>query len=127
MTMSHAAPGVAPDADDTSKAIKLLSMTGSSTSPKAMVDYFKANDHFRTYRSERNASFSANCNVLGCLLSADDPNMYTSQIEKATRFLCTSFWGADDRIIDKWVPLLIPVMRVLRLTDGRRIYRRNTQ
>ncbi|KAL8704955.1 MAG: hypothetical protein Q9201_001901 [Fulgogasparrea decipioides] len=95
------APGVDPDVDDTSKAIKLLNLAGGSASPAAMVNCFEGASNFRTYRAERNTSFSANCNVLGALLSVQDPSEYATQIEKAIRFLCDSLWNADTTV-DKW-------------------------
>ncbi|KAF3480656.1 ent-kaurene synthase [Arthroderma uncinatum] len=90
------------DADDTAKALLALSILGHHTSPAGLLKEFECETHFRTYRGERNASFSANCNVLLALLSQPDPSVYTSQIEKATKFLCNTWWESDTFIEDKW-------------------------
>ncbi|KAK3934391.1 hypothetical protein QBC46DRAFT_427605 [Diplogelasinospora grovesii] len=68
--------------------------------PKRMVEEFEAPDHFRTYRNERNESFSANCNVLDALLHSPSPGEYSSQIAKVSRFLCNAFYSGNVR--DKW-------------------------
>ncbi|KAL8820701.1 MAG: hypothetical protein Q9223_001124 [Gallowayella weberi] len=99
ITLAH---NIDPDVDDTSKGIQLLNKIGIATSATAMVKYFEASDHFRTYCAERNASFSANCNALGALLSADTPMQHSLQIEKVVRFLCDSLWD-DIARVDKWV------------------------
>ncbi|KAM5456799.1 hypothetical protein MaudCBS49596_001040 [Microsporum audouinii] len=90
------------DADDTAKALLALSILGDHTSPTGLLKEFECETHFRTYKGERNASFSANCNVLLALLSQPNPSLYTSQIEKATKFLCNMWWESDTFIEDKW-------------------------
>jgi hypothetical protein len=52
---------------------------------------------------ERNPSLSANCNVLNALLITPEPEKYTTQIEKCTKFLCNQWWTSDSKIEDKWV------------------------
>ncbi|KAK2879355.1 hypothetical protein FQN49_000965 [Arthroderma sp. PD_2] len=96
------APNLEADADDTAKALLALSILGHHTSPVELLKEFECETHFRTYQGERNASFSANCNVLLALLSQPDPSLYTSQIEKATQFLCNTWWESDTFIEDKW-------------------------
>ncbi|RDL34572.1 uncharacterized protein BP5553_07700 [Venustampulla echinocandica] len=94
------APQLIPDADDTAKTILTLNLLGRPTSPDGMIANFEATSHFRTYPGERNASFSANCNVLNALLHVENPGQYTKQISKTTIFLCKS-WMAGN-ITDKW-------------------------
>lgn len=97
------APLVNPDADDTAKAIEVLNLLGRSASPVRMIEIYEVEDHFKTYLTETNASFSANCNVLGALLSVEaGMDKYAPQIEKAVRFLCESWWHANGKIEDKW-------------------------
>ncbi|KAI0898671.1 Ent-kaurene synthase [Annulohypoxylon nitens] len=66
-----------PDADDTAKTI-IACITWA----------FDSVDHFKTYRGERNPSFSANCNILTCLMTVKDPIPYGAQIARAASFLC---------------------------------------
>lgn len=69
-----------------------------------MIKEYEGPDHFKTYQSERNPSFSANCNVLNALLhTSPDANQYNAQIEKATAFVCDCWWEANGVITDKWV------------------------
>ncbi|MCJ1405109.1 hypothetical protein MMC11_008335 [Xylographa trunciseda] len=58
------APGLLSDADDTAKAILSLNLIGKSTSPARMIAEFETTALFKTYTTERNPSFSANCNNL---------------------------------------------------------------
>ncbi|KAI1206322.1 uncharacterized protein F4807DRAFT_463811 [Annulohypoxylon truncatum] len=92
--------GSFPDADDTAKGIMTLRILGESPGFDGLIEMFEAEEHFRTYHGERNPSFSANCNVLTCLLTAEDPTLYISQIAKITRFLTTQVY--QDGVIDKW-------------------------
>lgn len=96
------APYVVSDADDTSKATLALSLLGQTTSMKRLIAAFEGEHHFKTYFTERNASFSTNCNVLIALLHMRDVPSYAPQIQKATRFLCSSWWDSRDGIKDKW-------------------------
>jgi hypothetical protein len=98
------APSLLPDADDTAKTILMLCLLDRPVSPDRMIAEFEAETHFQTYKLERNASFSANCNVLGALLHVENPVEYTQQITKAVTFLC-KFWMAGD-VKDKWVRIL---------------------
>ncbi|KAI9035717.1 uncharacterized protein KD926_002968 [Aspergillus affinis] len=94
------ARGMLPDADDTAKSIYSLSLLGRSPDCEAMIQAFEGPQHFRTYSLETKESFSANCNVLIALLASKNPSQHVSQIQKAIRFLCTTWingkWG------DKW-------------------------
>lgn len=96
------APGITPDADDTAKTIITLSRLGMDPNPAPMVRHFRTKQgHFSTYPGERNASFSANCNVLQALLHSSKMQNYTSEISNITAFLCDCWWAGDT--LDKWV------------------------
>ncbi|KAI0896217.1 hypothetical protein F4806DRAFT_496335 [Annulohypoxylon nitens] len=92
--------GSFPDADDTAKGIMALRILGKSPSVESLIRVFEAKEHFKTYESERNPSFSANCNVLLCLLTANDPTLYISQIAKIASFLTAQAY--QESVIDKW-------------------------
>ncbi|CAF9942337.1 hypothetical protein IMSHALPRED_003626 [Imshaugia aleurites] len=114
------APYVVSDADDTSKAILALTLLGQTTSIEKLIDAFEGENHFRTYLTERNASFSTNCNVLSALLHMGSVASYLPQIEKVTRFLCSSWWISSNRIKDKWhlsssYPTMLFVQALIRL------------
>lgn len=94
------APGVLEDVDDTARTLIALRSLGHSVDPKPMIDRFEAEDHFKTYESERHSSFSANCNVLLALLDPSSAEQYASQIGKIQLFLLQR-WD-DGRTIDKW-------------------------
>jgi len=66
-----------------------------------MLEAFENDSFFITYRGERNASTSANCNVLMCLLHSPEPMKYTKQIVKCVRFL--SYSWENNNGPDKWV------------------------
>jgi hypothetical protein len=106
------APSVSSDADDSSVAILLLNMLGKPTSPKALIESYEAENHFRTYFGERVPSFSANCNVLLALLHSPTPSEYVSSIEKTARFLYTYWYESNDPISDKWVSILSLLINV---------------
>lgn len=89
------------DVDDTAKTILALNLLGFPASPTRMIEEFEAPDHFRTYRYESKGSFSANCNVLDCLLQCESPTQYHSQIIKVSMFLCREFNAGT--VDDKWV------------------------
>lgn len=96
------APGMLPDADDTAKTIITLSQLGIDTDPSQMVRHFRTKqEHFSTYPGERNASFSANCNVLQALLHSTNVENHTKEISGITAFLCDSWWAGATH--DKWV------------------------
>jgi hypothetical protein len=97
------------DVDDTAKGLLALSMLGQTqhVSPDPMIKMFEGNDHFRTFSSERDPSFTSNCHVLLALLNQDDISRYWSQILKAVKFLCECWWNSDGRIRDKWVRVSI--------------------
>jgi hypothetical protein len=95
------ARGTIPDADDTAKGIVTLHILRKKTEVSELIRMFEAEDHFRTYHGERNPSFSANCNVLICLLLQEDADKYVPQIAKAINFVTTqAFQGQVD---EKWV------------------------
>jgi hypothetical protein len=71
-----------------------------------MVQHFEGESHFRTYASERDPSFSANCNVLLALLHQQDTIRYEAQILKTARFLCKYWWDVHGAPRDKWVRFL---------------------
>ncbi|KAF2651583.1 hypothetical protein K491DRAFT_606568 [Lophiostoma macrostomum CBS 122681] len=89
-----------PDADDTAKTISTLRLLGWDKDVAPMLKAFEAEKSFITYRGERNASSSANCNILLCLLRVPEPAKYTMQIVKAVAFL-SRFW-MDNNGPDKW-------------------------
>jgi hypothetical protein len=97
------APGLPADVDDTAKCIISLRRLSITAPADAMIATFEAETHFRTYSSERNPSFTANCNVLSALLEQPDPLRYTSQITKVTQFLCDCWWNSHEHVQDKWV------------------------
>jgi hypothetical protein len=97
-----AAPGVAPDADDTAKALLFLLQLNHPVDVKAMLSYFSSKGgHLVTYLGERNPSFSANCNVLMTLLHLKSPGSVATEICSITKFLCNSWWQGS--FSDKWV------------------------
>ena len=100
-TYMKSAPSLLPDADDTAKTILSLNLIGKSTSAAEMIAEFEADDHFKTYTSERNPSFSANCNVLCSLLYMSNPDVYVDQISKAATFIRDCCWEGSWK--DKWV------------------------
>ncbi|KAL9040190.1 MAG: hypothetical protein Q9180_002063 [Flavoplaca navasiana] len=98
------APGLVPDADDTSQAIKVLRLLGKPTPIQPMIAEFEAPDHFKTYAFERDPSFSANCNVLISLLSDENQlGEHRMHIQKTIAFLRDTWWNSDQKILDKWV------------------------
>ena len=95
-------PSVLADADDSAKALLTLDLLGRDVLPDRMIDQFKSeNGHFRTYPGERDASFSANCNVLIALLHSPNVEMYSSCISNIATFLSDAWWTGASR--DKWV------------------------
>ncbi len=94
------------DVDDTAKAILTLSIMGRNMNPEKMIAEFDTGVHFRTYRGERNPSFSANCNVLHALLHTEDLERYQSQILRAAEYVCEA-WCAGN-LKDKWVWIQAP-------------------
>lgn len=75
----EAAPGLLSDADDTAKSVMSLELIGQTVSPEQLIYEFETTSHFKTYSTERNPSFSANCNVLCALLYMKDPSIYMPQ------------------------------------------------
>ncbi|KAF2198780.1 Ent-kaurene synthase [Delitschia confertaspora ATCC 74209] len=105
------APFSLPDADDTAKTITILGLMGWKQSIEPMLKAFEAEASFRTYRGERNASTTANCNILLCLLRSAESSKYTSQIVKCVQFLVQA-WMANSGP-DKWhTSVVYPMMLV---------------
>ncbi|KAF4950621.1 hypothetical protein FSARC_13126 [Fusarium sarcochroum] len=101
----------APDVDDTAKALLALSMLDWQMSPDPMIKAFEKSDHFATFGSERDPSFTSNCHVLLALLYVKDISQYGSQILKTTSFLCDFWWESDYLVKDKWhLSRLYPTM-----------------
>jgi hypothetical protein len=98
------APLFEPDADDTAKGISALSLLGKEICKDSLVQNFEQAEWFKTFRQERNPSFSANCNILSALTSqTSGPQKYAAQIGKITRFLCKSWLNNTNVTQDKWV------------------------
>ncbi|RYP67896.1 hypothetical protein DL771_007004 [Monosporascus sp. 5C6A] len=100
------APYFGSDVDDTAKGLLSLKMLGPGEyhdiEVEPMIEKFEADTHFRTYLSERDPSFSANCNALLALLYHQDIRRYSCVIVKLVQFLATSWWEANGDIKDKW-------------------------
>ncbi|KAH6625504.1 ent-copalyl diphosphate/ent-kaurene synthase [Boeremia exigua] len=112
--------GFAPravDVDDTAKgllALRLLEKT-EGVSPKVMIKVFERADHFTTFGSERDPSFTSHCHVLLALLAQENVAEYAPQIEKAVKFMCNAWWTSDYRIKDKWhLSHLYPTMLLVQ-------------
>jgi hypothetical protein len=97
------APNVGPDADDSAKAITALHFLGVHVSLDALIKTFELPTHFQCFQFERNPSLSANCNVLLALLRASNPQVYSSQVEKAALFITNEWWTTSGVLTDKWV------------------------
>jgi hypothetical protein len=78
-----------------------------------MIEHFETKTHFQTYASERDASFSANCNVLLALLHQHDASRHAAQILKAARCLCNYWWDTHDTPRDKWVSPIAKIVEDL--------------
>jgi len=93
---------VQADADDSAKVILSLNLLGRRVHAHSLTEHFRSeNNHFRTYLGERDASFSANCNVLRAVLEAPNANDHIVDIENIAEFLCASWWCGASK--DKWV------------------------
>ncbi|EHA49536.1 ent-kaurene synthase [Pyricularia oryzae 70-15] len=122
-------PSIMADADDTAKTLSALNMMGFRKPATRMIEDFETETHFRTYPSERDSSFSANCNVLLALLHHPAPSQHTSQIKKVAGFLCNKWWNTDGAIKDKWnlsplYPSMLMVqafVELLHLVEGGRL------
>ena len=89
------------DADDSAKATLSLNLLGRTVGVDSLLERFRSKDnHFCTYADERDASFSANCNVLRAILEAPNVDSYVGDIESVANFLCESWWKGAIR--DKW-------------------------
>jgi hypothetical protein len=67
-----------------------------------LVTAFSQPNYFLTYKHERNASISTNCNVLMALLK-ERPICHTGEIVKIVRYLCERWWTSGRSVADKWV------------------------
>ncbi|KAI0814216.1 hypothetical protein GGR55DRAFT_701902 [Xylaria sp. FL0064] len=85
--------GVLADADDTAKTILSLQSLGLQPDPSAMIKQFQAAGHFETYKRERNASLSTNCNILDALLHTPNTAEYASQISGLASFICDVYFA----------------------------------
>ncbi|KAG8631511.1 hypothetical protein KVT40_000651 [Elsinoe batatas] len=100
--------GFAPrtaDVDDTAKGLlALMSMRRPCyADPRPMINVFEREDHFTTFGSERDPSFTSNCHVLLSLLAQESNlHLYRAQIHKATKFLCDFLFYRDGSVKDKW-------------------------
>ena len=103
LTPARIAPYCLPDADDTATAISVLGLVGEHLPLDTLYDEYETSSHFLTYHGERNASFSANCNVLLCLLRRPDVFEHTSRVVKCTQFLSRLWY--EGKVKDKWVSL----------------------
>ena len=81
-----------------------LNLAGDEASIEPCINQFDAGSHFRTYPKERNASISANCNVLVsiCHISSLQQH-HVFQIEKTASLLCDYWWQHTGETYDKWV------------------------
>ncbi|KAJ2985001.1 hypothetical protein NUW58_g5768 [Xylaria curta] len=104
--VENGALGFAPffevDVDDTAKTISTLNKLGRPVSPKSLIETFEGENHFITYKGERDPSPTANCNALLALLHQPDVSVYSSQIEKIARFLIDFWWTSDGKTAEKW-------------------------
>lgn len=82
--------------------MKLLGRQETIT-PDVTIKMFEKSDAFGTMAAERDRSISSNCHVLIALLEWRDYPRYGSQIHKAAKFVCESWWNCNGRYKDKWV------------------------
>ena len=95
-------PSVLADADDTAKTLLTLNLLGRAAMPDSMIDQFiSESGSFRTYPGERDASLSANCNVLNALLYSLNVEVYGPCISSIATSLCNKWYSGATR--DKWV------------------------
>lgn len=94
------ARGVLEDADDTARALLTLHYLGNETDPTPMIEKFKSSSCFRTYQSERNPSFSVNCNVLLALLCSESIEKHSMLVQHTVEFLLAEW--ATKKTSDKW-------------------------
>lgn len=99
--ISPLAGTVLPDADDTAKAITALHYLGRKMSVDSLLQAFEGESCFKTYPGERNPSVSANCNVLICLLTRDNPMKFYVQITKILHFVSRQLISGASN--EKWV------------------------
>ncbi|GKZ24600.1 hypothetical protein AbraIFM66951_012004 [Aspergillus brasiliensis] len=109
-----------PSADDTSRALAVLTNNGYEVSYASLLDKFEGDDSFRAFEDsvryldpcvpQLATSVSINGNVLYCLLSSPDPSVFTSQIEKIVKFMCSEWrkWKAakDPRNLSEYYSIL---------------------
>ena len=76
---------IQPDADDSAKVILNLNLLGVDVGANALEK-----DHFCSYSGERDASFSANCNILKTLLRVSEVSCHKEDMAKILEYLCQS-------------------------------------
>ena len=89
------------DADDTAKALLVLAQNSEVIKPDQLIAQFGKSSHFLTFQGERDGSFSANCNVLLCLLHTPTPGVYAKQTISTVIFLIKAWKQGGAK--DKWV------------------------
>ena len=102
--LTDTAPGIEPDVDDSAKASVTLSLLGRPGLTSTILKEFGTKGHFKTYGSEKDASVSANCNVLMAMLldTVVNPGSIDA-IETTARFLCDKWFQTSGLLKDKWV------------------------
>lgn len=101
--MTHVAPSLEPDADDTAKGITTLNLLGVPSSGTRLIEEYSNGEHFKTYKFERDASLTTNCNALSTLCLSPDAGQHCFEIEMAMKFLRKMWWQDSKWIRDKWV------------------------
>ncbi|KXX73003.1 Copalyl diphosphate synthase [Madurella mycetomatis] len=119
------APQVGGDVDDTAKGVMCLAILLQGGEQKrekladTMIEHFETESHFKTYASERDPSFNANCNVLLALLNQQDVPRYAPQIVKAARFVSDYWWNTHGHTRDSGYMLLAQALTdLLTAVDG---------
>ena len=87
-----------------------FSLIGKPGFSSALVEAFDNSDHLRTYKSERDPSFTANCNGLLAILLDSSRSTETPKIVELSKFLFGIWWKTDKLPDDKWVGFLLPIV-----------------
>ncbi|CAG8972398.1 hypothetical protein HYALB_00007151 [Hymenoscyphus albidus] len=61
--------------------------------PDQMIAHLSTGSHFKTYESERTASFSTNCNVLNMLVNSPQPLKYLDSIAEAAKYNLSPYYS----------------------------------
>lgn len=91
------------DMDDTAKIIFCLKSLGKDVSLRSKIETFAEQTHLKTYLTERNHSFSANCNDLLALLRQEVPQELSAHKLQISGFLCDSRWDSFSKTENQWV------------------------